>query len=1023
MKHLHRLWRLFLSCAFLAGFMAGGFEVKSARAVSTLAAGDIILLGLNSDDPDDFAFVTLVDLDAGTQIRFTDSGWRASGSFRPNEGAVKYTAPTVILAGTVISYQGNSSNFVNDNDSGVGTSGFALSTSGDQIIAFQGASGSPTLLYALNVEGSAVWQSDATNSNTSALPTGLVNGTTAMAVTEFDNVKYNGITKGTRAELQAAVGTLGNWQFNDTTRFAFRTCPFTVQSVSGETGPGVVCTTPQNGAIEVAVNANIIVGFDEPVTTTGTWFDIQCTSSGNHAWVTATPGADNTITLDPQIDFNTSEVCTVTIYAAQVSDNDVNDPPDTMAADYVFSFTTAQACGDPAIPIYAVQGPGTASPLLGLPTTVEAIVTGDFQGSSGLNGFFVQEAVPDADPLTSEGLFIYSPGAADVNVGDRVRVRGTVVEYFTHTELNYLTNLLVCSSGNPAPAATVVDLPEAVNGDLERYEGMLVTFPETLTAGQNYFQGRYGQISLGAEGRMFNPTNGNGLGDTLEYNPRRYLVLDDGTSSQNPNPIPYIGLDNTHRAGDTLTGLTGILDYGGISSDPNLRDYRLQPTIPPVFVRANPRTAAPEEVGGRIKVASFNVLNYFNGDGLGGGFPTSRGASSLAEFNRQRDKIIAALVAINADVVGLMEIENDGSGPQSALQDLVNGLNAAMGAGTYALVTEPAPGLDEIKVSMIYKPATVMPFGPAQNYQTYSLAFGDLFNRPPLAQSFIERFRGHRFTVMVNHFKSKSCSDATGLDLDQGDGQGCYNWRRQAQAKHLTRFISRLALFDPDVLVIGDLNSYGEEDPIDKLTFFGMINEVAARVPALVRYTYTFDGQAGYLDHALATPSLDPQISDVTIWHINADEPSVIDYNLEFKPQDLYTPTPYRSSDHDPVIVGLNLGAGAVSLFQDLQFNLAAWVGTILVDWQADPAWQATGFNIYRSASLEGERTLLTPQPILAEAFDATLGFRFADRSYQAGQTYFYWVEVLTEDGVFTMGPLNVPAPPYGLYLPLLSKR
>ncbi len=400
---------------------------------------------------------------------------------------------------------------------------------------------------------------------------------------------------------------------------------------------------------------------------------------------------------------------------------------------------------------------------------------------------------------------------------------------------------------------------------------------------------------------MYNPTNGNGLGDTFELNARRTLVLDDGYSGQNPSPIPYIGADDTLRAGDTVAGLTGTLDYGPINAtSPYIYDYRLQPTAAVSFTRVNERTAAPDAVGGNVKVASFNVLNYFTTFG-------SRGATNLEEFVRQRTKIIAALVAIDADVVGLMEIENNGA---TAVADLVAGLNDAMGAGTYAYVAEPAPGTDEIKVAMIYKPAAVTPVGAAQNYQTSTAVYDPLYDRPPLAQTFTVAATGETFTVMVNHFKSKGSCPTEGVDTDQGDGQGCWNAKRVAQATGLLDFIAQLqtAAGDPDVLVIGDLNAYGIEDPINVLTGAGLVNEVAL-VPAASRYTYTFDGFSGYLDHGLVTPSVAAQVTGRTLWHINTDEPSVIDYNTEYKTQDLYTPTAYRSSDHDPVILGLGLYA------------------------------------------------------------------------------------------------------------------
>ena len=356
-----------------------------------------------------------------------------------------------------------------------------------------------------------------------------------------------------------------------------------------------------------------------------------------------------------------------------------------------------------------------------------------------------------------------------------------------------------------------------------------------------------------------------------------------------------------------MAGLTGIVESGLIDASGTV-DYRLQPVSAPVFTRANARTAAPEPVGGTVKVASMNVLNYFTT--LDTGAPVCgpahnqdcRGANTPAELTRQRDKILAALIAIDADVVGLMEIENT---DDAATLDLVAGLNAHFGAGTYAAVTPPAPGDDAIRVGLIYRPAVVQPVGAPHNYQTSTAAYSPLFDRPPLAQAFREAVSGQTFAVVVNHFKSKGSCPASGPDVDTG--QGCWNAKRVAQAGALLGLVQTLAAGDPDMLVLGDLNAYGEEDPIVTLTGGGMANLVA-RVPAAERYSYVFDGEAGYLDQALATGSLARQVAGVTIWHINADEPSVLDYNTEFKTQDLYAPTPYRSSDHDPVVVGLRLG-------------------------------------------------------------------------------------------------------------------
>jgi uncharacterized repeat protein (TIGR01451 family) len=688
-----------------------------------------------------------------------------------------------------------------------------------------------------------------------------------------------------------------------------------------DNAPTVTTTTPANNAIDVAIDSDITITFSEPVTVTNGWVSLTTGSPATVVPVTYS-GGPTTFTINPDANLVNSQVYTVTVNAASVTDQDGTPTP--MAANYVFSFTTIAAgggCPAPAttlVSIPALQGTTDTNTANGQNITVRGVVVGDFQGATGLFGFNVQDPAGDGNPLTSDGVLVFVPSANttwinfDVAVGDAVQVSGRATEFNGQTEIDTVTSIVKCGT-NQVLAPTMVDLPEATNNDLERYEGMLVSIPETLTVDQNYFQGRYGQVTLSSDGRLYNPTNNNLPGSPAaiaqaDLNARRLIVLDDARSAQNPNPIPFIGQDNTLRAGDTVAGITGTLDFGPINSVTTIRDYRVQPTVAPVFTRANPRTPAPEAVGGNVKVASFNVLNYFTTINQTGAqcFPSMtasdcRGANSAAEFDRQRTKIITAMLAINADVLGLMEMENNGN---TAVGNLVDGLNAAAGAGTYAYVVNPPGNGDAIKVAMIYKPGRVTPFGAP---------VGDtnpIHNRVPLAQTFTLNSNGAKFSVIVNHFKSKSSCPASGADADQGDGQGCWNATRVQQAQALLTFINTIKTQsgDNDVLVIGDLNSYGKEDPITTLVNGGLTNEIA-RFIGNTAYSFVFDGTAGYLDHALASTSLDSQVSGVTEWHINADEPSVIDYNTEFKPQDLYSPTPYRSSDHDPVVIGLQLGA------------------------------------------------------------------------------------------------------------------
>ena len=452
-----------------------------------------------------------------------------------------------------------------------------------------------------------------------------------------------------------------------------------------------------------------------------------------------------------------------------------------------------------------------------------------------------------------------------------------------------------------------------------------------MTVQQNFFQARFGQITLGAGGRHETPTNrfrpGASAQALADLQARSRLLLDDSSSVQNPDPIPYLVTSSgMPRAGDTLASVTGVIDFGlatSTASGPGL--YRLQPTVAPVFVASNPRPATPPAVSGNIKVGSMNVLNYFTtftdgtntagqtGQGCALGGSTSagncRGANNLVEFNRQRAKIVLALTGLNADVVGLMEIQNNGA---VAAQNLVDGLNAVLGTGTYAVVPDPAAGTgdDAIKVAMIFKPARLSRVGSAESDTN------PVNNRPTLSQTFTAA-NGERFTVMVNHLKSKGSCPSSGVDTDQG--QGCWNATRTLQAQQLRSFVaSQQGLGGTnDVVLIGDFNAYGQEDPIFELTGNGYVDQLS-RYNALA-YSYIFDGTSGRLDQGITTGSMSSKVAGAAYWHINADEAVVRDYNQEFKfPATTCTPgpcpfdpydgtTPARASDHDPVLLGLNI--------------------------------------------------------------------------------------------------------------------
>ncbi|WP_175976799.1 ExeM/NucH family extracellular endonuclease [Burkholderia sp. BCC1047] len=565
-------------------------------------------------------------------------------------------------------------------------------------------------------------------------------------------------------------------------------------------------------------------------------------------------------------------------------------------------------CGGPATAIAEIRRAGGPSRLAGQTTSIEAVVTAAFGGADGLGGFFVQQADAQRQhrPGVPEGLFVYAPDAR-AEPGDLVRLTGKVDEKYGRTQLTLSGRVAVCARGQTVTPAALA-LPVASPAVLAAHEAMRVRLPQTLTVSDTYELGRYGSIVL-SHGRLRVPTQVAPPADAAAQaaaNALNRLVLDDGSNRRNPAtvryPPPALSAANTLRAGYTVRGVEGVLElrYG---------TWRLQPVAgaAPVFdAAANPRTAAPaRHPDADVRIVSFNVFNYFNGDGRGGGFdaPANRGAKTPAAFARQEAKIVAALRALRADVIGLMEIANNGHGDASAIRRLAAQLGdswRAVDPGTARL------GRDAIAVALLYDSRTIEPVGRAA---TVSLGGR---HRPPLAQTF-RRIGGTRaFTVAVNHLKSKNCPHASGADLDQSDGQGCWNAARTRAAARVADWLatSPTGVAADGVLLIGDLNSYAKEDPVRTLEARGYANLVA-RFVGDAAYSYVFRGEAGNLDHALATPPLAARVKAVRFWHINADEPvalqSVPDYKTRTRRSAYYAPDAYRSSDHDPVVIDVAL--------------------------------------------------------------------------------------------------------------------
>jgi predicted extracellular nuclease len=612
-------------------------------------------------------------------------------------------------------------------------------------------------------------------------------------------------------------------------------------------------------------------------------------------------------------------------------------------------------CTAPFTKIGAIQGEGANAAITGTVTT-QGVVVGDFEGTAAGSGFFLQDVGGDGNPATSDGIFVFTGSANTVSAGQVVRVTGFARERFNQTALNGsnsntapVTSIFDCGTATSIPP-TDVTMPFAAADGPERYEGMLVRLPQALTIAEYFNYDRFGELVLGlplaGETRPFTPTSvvdpGQPALDRLLANQLRRITLDDNQSAQNPAVLRHpngsaFTLANRFRGGDTVRNAVGVLGW-------DFSLYRIFPTAAADYEATNPRPAAPSPVGGSIRVAAMNTLNYFvspdtiqeaanapddPADNVCGPIPSleCRGwdGDQPTELSRQRTKLLEALAGLNADVLGLNELENTKN--VDPLTDPVNGivpgLNAKLGAGTYAAIETGTIGTDAIKVGLIYKPAKVTPVG---SFRLLTSAvdprFIDTKSRPALAQTFESRENGARFTVVVNHLKSKGsdCNDVG--DPDTGDGQGNCNKTRTAAAQALVDWIETdpTGSGDADFLIMGDLNSYAKEDPIQAIQAgaddtAGTADDwtnLVARDLGTYAYSYVFDGMSGYLDHALGNASIEPQVAGVAEWHINADEPDVLDYDTSFKPaaqEALWEPNGYRTSDHDPVIVGLDLAA------------------------------------------------------------------------------------------------------------------
>lgn len=565
----------------------------------------------------------------------------------------------------------------------------------------------------------------------------------------------------------------------------------------------------------------------------------------------------------------------------------------------------ADNCQRPYVDIYKIQGTAAQSSLVGQTIETKGVVLATLYADSKTPQLLLQSINPDGNDATSDVILVTDSMLAQrTQPGTVLHLRGTVREVNGMTALTNTDNSFTQRCGAQAvPDPIPVKLPRQAGDSWERFEGMWVSFPQPLIVNDTYTLARFGEV-LVADKRLMVATEVVAPGVAAQQLEAQQqlseLMLDDGSLQQNPDIVPFIsnGLaaNRTLRIGDTLRNVEGFVLE-------TKQGYRVVVSQTPTLDATNPRPAAPpSKADSDLRIASFNVLNFFTGEGKKP-FPTKRGASTAEELARQQAKMTAALAAMDADVIGLLEVQNNGFDQAGSLKTLVKALNQQLGSEQFEAIIPPQkPGSDDIMVALIYRKNVVTPTGTAALKLDGPFTKG---SRVPLAQSFIHQRSKHIVTVGINHFKSKgSCPKEPTPDSDQLDGQGCWNPARVEAASALHSWLAKkpTGVTTDYSVIMGDFNAYRKEQPIQTLEQAGWVHLAA---PTELHTSFVFKGRSGSLDHALASKALHGKLVRFAHWHINADEPEVLDYNMEHKTaeqhQQWFAPTPYRSSDHDPL--------------------------------------------------------------------------------------------------------------------------
>ena len=617
-----------------------------------------------------------------------------------------------------------------------------------------------------------------------------------------------------------------------------------------------------------------------------------------------------------------------------------------------------------SIPDIQTPGDGDDSQLINQTVETKGVVTaaypkGENANLKGLEGFTIQTpgtgGTWDPARTASDGLFVFmgKSSATMPSIGDCVVVKGKVAEYSGVQNATAATQSLTQLLPQSITASTDCDpvKPTELSGvptqdQLEALESMLVLPKDTWTITDNYKTNRYGTLSLTPGTEVLRTATdvvapGAAAQAYESENAAKTIDLDDASTTdltnfkQNGHKERYAYLANgaPARVGYHVTFTKPVVlesRFGSFVFQPTQMTAG-NPDRSPVTITGE-RPAAPS-VSGDTKVATFNVLNYFSD--LGENEPGCkgyedrehkyvtdkncklRGAWSSQAFANQQTKIVQAINTIDADVVALEEIENPvASGVSTdrdgALKSLVNALNAAAGSEVWAYVPSPSTvpaNEDVIRIAFIYKKATITPVGDSVIYD--DPAYTGLA-RQPLAQEFKPitdaNHEGKNFVVIANHFKSKGSAPKNlsgaeaAVNTDNGDGQGNSNGVRVKQARALATFAQHFN--GTPTLLVGDFNAYTKEDPLKVLTDAGWTHESGHGDSS-----YVYGGRSGSMDHVFANSAAHPLITEVKSWAVNAQESIAFEYSranynayLAFEADN-----PYRASDHNPEIIGLNL--------------------------------------------------------------------------------------------------------------------